>query len=72
MSLYHGCTFGCAAQLHGHAYRSPVYINASADSPVHTVLQRHGQLACPRQLTNVTADSPVRTGLARHGRFTRE
>ena len=46
--------------------------NAPADSPVRTALQRHGQLACPRQLTNVAADSPVRTGLPRRGRFTRE
>ena len=40
--------------------------------PSAPLYKRHGQLACPHQLTDITADSPVRTGLPRRGRFTRE
>ena len=40
--------------------------------PSAPLYKRHGQLACPRQLTDIATDSPVRTGLPRRGRFTRE
>ena len=66
MILYRGGTFGCAVQLHGHAYRGPVYINASADSPVRTALQRHGRLASALEV-----DSRVRAGLQRGGQLAR-
>ena len=47
MPLYRGCTFGCAAQLHGHVCCGPFYINTSTDLPVRAALQRHGRLARP-------------------------
>ena len=79
MPLYRGCTFGYAAQLHGYAYRGPVYINAPADSPVRTALQHHGRIARP-PLQPVHASTPVcnaennllvRTGVQRYGRLIR-
>ena len=77
MVLYRGGTFGCAAQLHGHAYRGPVYINAPADSPVRTTLRRHGRLARPPSppvqasvlVYNAEDNLLVRTGLQRRGRL---
>jgi len=67
MPLYRGCTFGCAAQLHGHVCCVPFCINTSADLPVRATLQCHGRLARPLSLPvhafavpyNIAADSSV-------------
>ena len=45
--LCHGGTFGGTARLHGLACHDPDYINAPADLPVRTALQRRGRLARP-------------------------
>ena len=47
MPLHHGCTVGCAVQLHGRVCCGPVYINVPADSSIRAALQCHGRLARP-------------------------
>ena len=58
MPLHHGCTVGCAIQLHGRVFCGPICINMSAESPVRAALQRHGRLARP-PLPPVHVSAPV-------------
>ena len=79
MPLYRGCTFGCAAQLHGHMCHGLVYINTLADSSVRAALQRHRRLARPPSRPvhvsapayNTVADSLSAPAYKNHGRLTR-
>ena len=71
------CVYHTDKSEHKPPPRSPVYINAPANSPVCTTLQHHGRLARP-PWPQVHASAPVyntednllvRTGLQHRGRF---